>query len=487
MRLLVYLKRFLVINLKLFGFLFQQINDLYKNSIGFKIYKIYFYLSKRLQRYFPKSRFHRYEIFGQRWVLQLMFLVVVFFLMYPQTKLYSKETESVAGRQTLLYKMVGPGDQDFSLDDYSSIELNVVNVNSGYWHEGAIKDTGYNQGANLLTEDYNTLSLNGQALVKRDFAPNLTENDGTANTALTIQKTSEKNRKQTTYYIVKAGDVLGKIAEKFNLKIETILWANNLTARSFIRPGQKLKIPPADGVSYIVRRGDTVLSIARRYQTDAEKVINFNNLSNNGANIKIGQELFLPDGQPIRQVVNRPVYKQSQTNNNYSSNKPSTANVGQYHTTRQWINGRRVNVLDSNYSVFSDNAPPPSVNKNSSTGYIWPTAAKVITQYYGWRHLGLDIAGPVGTPLYASRSGTVLSSECNYKIGYGCYILLDHGNGVQTLYAHASKLYVRAGDYVSQGQTIAAMGSTGWSTGPHVHFEVRVSGRRVNPLTYVRR
>jgi len=124
--------------------------------------------------------------------------------------------------------------------------------------------------------------------------------------------------------------------------------------------------------------------------------------------------------------------------------------------------------------------------------YIWPTeiAYKRITSYYGWRdfnggefHLGIDIPAAYGSNIYASNGGKVVKAESHYS--YGEYILIDHGGGQATLYAHNSKLLVSVGDIVSQGDVIALAGSTGYSTGNHCHFEVRINGKTTNPLDYV--
>jgi murein DD-endopeptidase MepM/ murein hydrolase activator NlpD len=109
-----------------------------------------------------------------------------------------------------------------------------------------------------------------------------------------------------------------------------------------------------------------------------------------------------------------------------------------------------------------------------------------ITQYFGWRHTGLDIAGKLGTPIYATRAGKVIKSQCGWNGGYGCYIIIDHGGGVISLYGHNSQLFVSVGDKVVQGQNISVEGSTGRSTGPHLHFEIRVNGVHQNPLKYIR-
>ncbi len=116
---------------------------------------------------------------------------------------------------------------------------------------------------------------------------------------------------------------------------------------------------------------------------------------------------------------------------------------------------------------------------------MWPTNQKRINQYYKWRHTGLDINGTLKDATYAVDAGIVTFSGWN-KSGYGNMILVDHGNGMVTRYAHHSKMYVKAGDQVTKGQTIGMVGSTGRSTGPHLHFEIYMNGKRVNPLEYYR-
>lgn len=126
----------------------------------------------------------------------------------------------------------------------------------------------------------------------------------------------------------------------------------------------------------------------------------------------------------------------------------------------------------------------------------WPSPSyRNITSYYGWRfngsdfHTGIDISGSniYGTPVVASNSGKVVFVNTSYTPGkgYGKYLILDHGGGYTTLYAHNSEILVSVGDYVTRGQTISRVGSTGWSTGPHIHFEIRVNGKHTNPLEYL--
>ncbi len=139
--------------------------------------------------------------------------------------------------------------------------------------------------------------------------------------------------------------------------------------------------------------------------------------------------------------------------------------------------------------VGTASAQKGSANKYLSSGtLVYPTEKKdrvKITSYWGdgRNHKAIDIAGPVGTKIFASLSGTVVESR--YAGDYGYYVLIDHGNGVKTRYAHCSTLYAKVGDTVTAGQTIALMGNTGYSTGPHLHFEVILNGTRVDPAPYL--
>lgn len=143
-------------------------------------------------------------------------------------------------------------------------------------------------------------------------------------------------------------------------------------------------------------------------------------------------------------------------------------------------------ILSGPSSSGSSGGTNMTPSAQTSSGFIWPGAGGYISQYFGG-HTGIDIAGlGYGSPVYASASGTVVLSQYG-RVAYGNYIIIDHGNGYETLYAHNSALYVSVGDVVAQGQVIAAVGSTGRSTGNHIHFEVKYNKRLMNPLNYVSR
>lgn len=252
-------------------------------------------------------------------------------------------------------------------------------------------------------------------------------------------------REETEQYTVQGGDTISTIAEQFGVSSRTILWANGLSETDFIKPGQSLKIPPVSGYLYAVKSGDTVASIANKYKGNEQQILEANGLPLADA-LQVGQEIIIPGGEPPAPPA--PVAQ------------PRTL-IGQ---------------------VFSGN--PPASAPASSKRFIWPTSDRRINQYYRGRfHTGLDIEGTYSSPIYAASSGTVEFASAD-RSGYGLHVIINHGNGFRTLYAHASKVFVRAGAKVNQGQTIAMVGSTGRSTGTHLHFEIRTGGGFANPLAY---
>ncbi len=380
------------------------------------------------------------EIIGSRTLLQTGLLIIILFITIPQSKIYQVDAAQIPGHQTLLYQLVGPGEQDFSFEEVAAESQPTFTPPIDSWKQGAVvvaPSAISGQATININQEISGLSAGGTAVNKPIIMP------GAA-----LPTSGGLARSDVIYHEVKAGETIGAIAEQYGISLATILWSNNLTARSYIRPGDKLKILPSSGVVHKVRKGDTISKIAKLYNTTPEKIIKSNKLKEDGTDMVIGEELLVPDGRMPAPVYVAPVRRYTQL-----------SNIA---------------------------APPPSVSAPAGSGYLWPTAARRITQYFGWRHAGVDIGGPVGTAIYATRSGAVTRSQCGWNGGYGCYIIIDHGNGVTTLYGHEAKLYVSVGEEVAQGQTIGLMGSTGRSTGPHVHFEVRVNGVRQNPLRYIR-
>jgi murein DD-endopeptidase MepM/ murein hydrolase activator NlpD len=446
---LTYAKRALVWLWFRFSKLADWFGQKYRNSLGFYVYKYIFFLKKKWNGFFAPFGQSSEGVFDKRGTLQIIVLLVSLGVMLPQSKLWSSNGVEIPGRQTLLYKLVGPGDQNFDVEEVTAQTAEgALSRSTRNWHEGAISATpGTINNEPIVTDQGNTRqSMGGMAFVKPIILPGVVYEGGQVNPSY------GSNRDSVEIYQVEPGDVLGAIAKRFGVSVSSILAANNLTIRSYIRPGDKLKILPVDGVLHTVKKGDTIAKIAKLYKASADDIVSFNKLET-GTALGTGIELIIPHGvKPAEQVIAR---------------APASTQ-------------RRFTVLDP------VSAPPNSNDNPTAAGYVWPTAVRRITQYYGLRHTGVDIAGPIGTPVYAVRSGTVIKSQCGWNGGYGCYIIIDHGGGVQSLYGHNSQLLVAAGDEVIQGQTISLMGSTGHSTGPHCHFEIRSKGRRVNPLQYIR-
>jgi len=242
-------------------------------------------------------------------------------------------------------------------------------------------------------------------------------------------------------YRVVEGDTVSSIALKFGVSIDTILWENNLKSVETIKPKQILKILPVTGVKHLVRRGETIYSIAKNYSVDAQNIIDypFNTFSNDETfALTAGQELIVPEGVEPREIFT------------------GTKNIAK--------------------TV----APIPGVVGEGN--FMWPTGG-VITQRFSWYHPATDIANAGSPVIVAAATGTVVTAGWNGG-GYGNYVVIDHGNGYQTLYGHLSNnsMVVKAGDRVQQGQKLGNMGSTGRSTGIHLHFEIKIGGGKVDPL-----
>ncbi len=264
----------------------------------------------------------------------------------------------------------------------------------------------------------------------------------------TTQK-SIKTRKSSINYTVQSGDTISSIAVNFDISVNTILWENNLSATSLIRPGDTLVILPSTGITYKVAKGETLGSIANKFGVDSSDILTANNLPDD-TKLALGQSLFIPGGVKIYYAP------------------PASKTAAAYNP---------LNVLKSLLS--------PSKVVAAAGKLLWPTVTHTITQYFSWKHQAIDIANPLGTPIYAAESGTIQFAGWS-TVGYGNMVEINHGGGMFTRYAHASKLLVKKGDVVQKGDVIALIGSTGNSTGPHLHFEVHINGKLYNPLDYLR-
>lgn len=396
-------------------------------------YKINYYLKKK----WPGAPLF---IILERGILQLALLGVLFFVVLPQSRLLAKADPSQAGQHTIMLALFGTSEA-LGTQDVVEEPISPLPAPSPTRQAGSLQYVpGSEANEPGISELFGSVA-GGAAVLKPNLIP-----------GATVATIAERQTPIT--YEVQVGDSLGRIANRFGLHLETILWQNNLTDRSLIRPGDKLVILPTDGVLYTVKKNDTVQKIAKLYDAKPDDIISFNKLTA-AAGLVVGQKVMVPGGTMPRAAV--------------AAKPPVRANTS---ASRQQVA-----------------APPRSLSSPSASGFVWPSGVRTITQYFNARHHAIDIAGPWQTPNYAAKAGTVEKAQCGWNSGYGCEIIIDHGGGVKTLYGHNSVLLVSVGDYVEAGQTIGLMGNTGnvrGVTGIHLHFEVIINGVRVNPLGYVR-
>jgi murein DD-endopeptidase MepM/ murein hydrolase activator NlpD len=257
---------------------------------------------------------------------------------------------------------------------------------------------------------------------------------------------SEKPRAEVINYEVQGGDTVSSIADKFGVSIDTVLWANDMSEKERIKPGQELNIPPVTGIVHAVRKGDTIYSIAKKYEAEAQAVVDFpfNTFTNDETfALAVGQTIIVPDG--IRPDV-KPV---------------------------------------SPVSTIARRRTPDAGVVSATGNFVWPSSGR-ISQRFAWYHPGVDIANKAGGAILAADAGRVIVAGWPDNRGYANRVTLDHGNGYQTLYAHMAKVSVSVGQTVNRGDLIGQMGCTGRCTGTHLHFEIRRSGSLVNPLSYLK-
>jgi murein DD-endopeptidase MepM/ murein hydrolase activator NlpD len=254
-------------------------------------------------------------------------------------------------------------------------------------------------------------------------------------------------------YTVQPGDSLFSIAKSYNIKPETVLWANYDVLQDSpdsLRVGQVLKIPPVDGVYYQLQAGDTLDSVAQKFSAASDDILNYpgNRIDLTDPEVKPGDYVMVPGGQRALVQWIIPTIARGAS---------GTANVGQ---------------------AACGDGPV------GSGAFVWPAPNHYLSgNDYSSSHLGIDIAAVEGTTVFAADSGvvTIASGDGSWNHGYGNLIMIDHGNGYVTVYGHLSAVYAHTCQGVARGQTIGLSGNTGNSFGAHLHFEVRLNGGFVDP------
>jgi murein DD-endopeptidase MepM/ murein hydrolase activator NlpD len=244
-----------------------------------------------------------------------------------------------------------------------------------------------------------------------------------------------------TTYVVQAGDDVASIAERLGLKRETLIWANKALEADpgTLYVGQELAILPVDGVYYTIQEGDTLPAVAERFGVSVEAIVDseYNARALPGGQPETGRKLVIPGGV-----------------------KPFAAQ-----------------------DVRLPPQPTVAAATQATGNWVWPSGG-YISQGYWDLHRAIDIACRQGDVVVAADAGTVVYAEWGWA-GYGNLVVIDHGNGFRSYYGHLYGFYVDVGDQVERGQPLGAIGNTGLSTGPHLHFEIREDGVLRNPIDYL--
>ncbi len=413
---------------------FRRIGHLFLSLIAVPVYRAFFFLKTELGKAYRPAKNKLMLLVTNRFSIHVVIAVVVILVGILNLNTTSVRAETF-GEQSLMYRLVSHEDSAF-IEEYAVDieELEVVAV--AYREPGVLSPTSYGTGSASSAGAIVSI-IDGGAVTSFTFT------DSAASIAA---------RTDVESYTVESGDTISTIAEKFGISINTLLWANNLSVRSVLRPGDTLTILPVDGVSHTVKSGDTLSSIARTYGASSDEILSYNKLAS-ANDLAVGEKLIVPGGEiQAPQPVSR---------------STAISNV----------------ISQPSGSVPTGSSSATQADPGSGT-MVWPSDLRAITQYFGWSHTGLDIDCHFTNNNYAADDGIVQYS--GWKNGYGYVVEINHGNGIVTRYGHHASLYVSAGQQVSAGQAIGLCGTTGRSTGTHLHFEVIVNGVYKNPLGYIR-
>ncbi|MCA9838364.1 MAG: peptidoglycan DD-metalloendopeptidase family protein [Trueperaceae bacterium] len=303
--------------------------------------------------------------------------------------------------------------------------------------------------------------------------------------------------------IIKSGESIGLLANLYDISIGSIMRLNNLESE-LMYPGDKLKIPLLDAtggvselapspppgfVTHTIQAGEALSTVAKHYDISLEAIVGANPDISSLDMLPVGLELLIPPAAGLVTTIAGGTDLISLIQENH-------LNIRRVLDTN---NIHSPNDIRTGMMVFLPEVEPTDALerlakvREEENRYVWPVQGR-ITSYFGRRNLGMgtssfhsaiDVAAPTGTPVQASRSGTVVYSGWSTR-GYGNLIKVQHPGGSETWYAHNSKILVSVGDYVNQGDVIGRVGSTGLSTGPHLHFEIHEAGKAIDPLVYLR-
>jgi len=295
-------------------------------------------------------------------------------------------------------------------------------------------------------------------------------------------------------YVVRRGDTVQSIAKRFDLTILGLVSANpNLKSLDRLEVGSTLYIPTAEpGLLVRLGRGETIQDLAKRFGLSVSEIARANGLSS-PTDVQPGDLVLLP-GVQAKTAYQRLLRIQEAER---KAREEEARRLAEERRRQEEARQRRLaeqRRLEQSRARLQQVQSQPRLRRANAVvaaaGYRWPMSNFTVTNYFGRRgafqrfHTGIDLAAPVGTPVYAARAGQVSIAGWS-RFGYGLHVIIDHGESHETLYAHMSRIVVRPGQWVDRGELIGYVGSTGWSTGPHLHFELRVGGVVRNPMAYL--
>jgi LysM repeat protein len=325
----------------------------------------------------------------------------------------SSSVQSDQNSQNMSLLMAGSSDnscQSFLQDKSSKTDANAVDTS---------KDVNISDSGDCIVPDTSNVSASGDT-------------------------SGDSSSDQSSVYVVKDGDTVPIIAKMFGVSENTIYWANdNIKKGDKLKEGQVLVILPISGIQHTITKGETIESIAKKYNADVGDIASFNGITKD-TQLAIGDELIIPDAEMSDEGGDQPM----------PNLKANIAKDQSYYASHPSIKN------DEGYFI----------NPLPNTCYEGGSCRETQGLH---DHYAVDLGAPRGTPIYAAAAGTVAFARTGWNGGYGNLVIIMHPNGTETYYAHQSKIKTQAGDQVSQGDVIGYVGSTGHSTGPHVHFEVR--------------
>lgn len=410
-------------------------------------YRVFFFAKRNMSAVYRPVKNRLMFVVSNRFSFYSLVLLIAIVAGVTNIRVNSVRAEVDAmGQQSILYALATNERMEF-IEEYSDPrDARSYVISSSSQDAGILEDVFLQTGGDTLVLE------NSPGLFRADgaFALSAQSSSGSGTQAV-AQRTAVE------IYTVQSGDTLSGIAEKFGINLNTLLWANNLTLRSVLKPDQQLTILPVSGVLHTVKSGDTLSAIAKKYNVDTATILSFNHLSDD-ASLSIGQSFVIPGG-----IVTAPV-------------------------TRTTTASAPIKELFTSAPSGSQGSKVPGAGMSM----VWPTDLADIVRGMSWFHTGYDIDcsghadGTSTNDNYAAADGVVLFAGA--KRGYGNTVEIDHSNGLITRYGHFHALYVQSGQTVSAGDPLGRCGSTGNSTGTHLHFEVIdvATKKFLNPANYIR-